>query len=163
MIKNEREYRITKAQVAKFEAALSEAMHQSRADSGREARLQQLREDSLRAQLAGLQAQVQEYDALRSGASVEIAASSLAELPRALIQARLARQLSQRGLAELLGLKEQQIQRYEATDYHSASLARLIGVARALEVTVHVQLMVPYVESADNSGTLHAPVGVPLG
>lgn len=163
MIKNEREYRITKAQATKFEAALKDALHLSRATSGRDARLQQLREDSLRAQLAGLQAQMHEYEALRSGASVEIAAASLAELPRALIQARLARKLSQRGLAELLGLKEQQIQRYEASDYHAASLERLIEIAGALEVTIHVQLMVPTFERGDSSGPLRAPVGVPLG
>jgi HTH-type transcriptional regulator / antitoxin HigA len=35
-------------------------------------------------------------------------------------------------LADRLGLKEQQIQRYEATDYASASLARVIEISEAL-------------------------------
>ena len=40
--------------------------------------------------------------------------------------------LSQKDLAEKLGLKEQQIQRYEATDYESASLSRLLEISDAL-------------------------------
>ena len=41
----------------------------------------------------------------------------VAELPATLIKARISQGLSQRDLAERLSLKEQQIQRYEATDY----------------------------------------------
>jgi len=37
---------------------------------------------------------------------------SLAELPEALIRARIAVGLTQKGLAGRLGLKEQQVQRY---------------------------------------------------
>ena len=162
MIKNEREYKITRAQAGKLEIALGEALALPRANSNREARLQQLREDSIRAQLAGLREQVREFEALRDGALVEITAASLVELPRALIQARLARRFSQKQLAERLGLKEQQIQRYEASDYESASLARLIEVVTALGATVYLQLMVPALEGGDSSGALRAPLGVPL-
>jgi HTH-type transcriptional regulator/antitoxin HigA len=40
--------------------------------------------------------------------------------------------LSQEELAAKLGLKPQQIQRYEATDYQGASLERVNAVVRAL-------------------------------
>jgi HTH-type transcriptional regulator/antitoxin HigA len=60
----------------------------------------------------------------------------LADLPRILIQARIAQGLSQTDLAERLGMKPQQIQRYEATEYMSASLARLIEIAEVLQVRV---------------------------
>ena len=46
-----------------------------------------------------------------------------------LIRARIAQGLSQKSLAGRLGLKEQQIQRYEASEYASASLARIRSVA----------------------------------
>ena len=42
--------------------------------------------------------------------------------------------LSQEDLAAKLGLKPQQIQRYEATEYQSASLERVNGVVRVLGV-----------------------------
>ncbi len=46
---------------------------------------------------------------------------SLADLPKALIRARIAAGLSQKEFADRLGMKEQQIQSYEANDYQHAS------------------------------------------
>lgn len=57
----------------------------------------------------------------------------LYKLPELLIQARLSKGLSHEKLGELTGLKKQQIQRYEQTNYASASLTRLVEIARALE------------------------------
>jgi HTH-type transcriptional regulator/antitoxin HigA len=53
-----------------------------------------------------------------------------------LIRARISKGLSQRQLAEALGLKEQQIQRYESDRYATASLRRLEEVAKALELKI---------------------------
>ncbi|MFQ5652267.1 MAG: helix-turn-helix transcriptional regulator [bacterium] len=53
-----------------------------------------------------------------------------------LIQARIARGLTQKELAQKLGLKEQQIQRYEANDYAKASLARLNQIIDVLKVKI---------------------------
>ena len=56
------------------------------------------------------------------------------------VEARVASGLSQRDLAERLGLKEQQIQRYEATEYASASLRRIREVVGALGVDLAGQI-----------------------
>lgn len=56
------------------------------------------------------------------------------EIPTRLIKARIAQGLSQKDLAGRLGLKEQQIQRHEATDYASASLSRIREVAEVVGV-----------------------------
>ena len=53
-------------------------------------------------------------------------------MPRALIRARIASGMTQEGLALRLGLKAQQVQRYEATEYESASFARIRKVVQAL-------------------------------
>jgi transcriptional regulator with XRE-family HTH domain len=58
-------------------------------------------------------------------------------LPHGLIKARIARGFSQKELADKLGLKEQQIQRYEASDYETASFARLKEIVSALEINVN--------------------------
>ena len=42
-------------------------------------------------------------------------------------------------LAERLGLKEQQIQRYEATEYASANLARVIEVSETLGLKFEIK------------------------
>jgi AcrR family transcriptional regulator len=61
---------------------------------------------------------------------------SLDALPRVLIQARIAAGLTQEDLAARLGVKPQQIQRYEASDYQAASFARLREIARLLGLRV---------------------------
>jgi ribosome-binding protein aMBF1 (putative translation factor) len=135
MIRNEREYRITKAQAAKFERALSQL-----STSGEGAQLhplvQKAQRDAVQSQLEELKEQIAEYEALRDGQCSVLSLDSLEELPQALIRARIAAGLTQRELAERLGLKEQQIQRYEATEYASADLARVNEIARALDVRV---------------------------
>ena len=60
--------------------------------------------------------------------------ASFEHLPSALIQARIAAGFTQEQLAERVGVKSQQIQRYEATDYRSASLQRVAEVIQALGV-----------------------------
>lgn len=135
MIKNEREWRITKAQAGKFEHALSQ-LATSEAVAGLHPLIQKAQRDALQSQLDELQEQISDYESLRSGRQAVISLNSLEELPRALIRARIAAGLTQRELAERMGLKEQQIQRYEATEYASADLARVNEVARALGLRV---------------------------
>jgi len=90
--------------------------------------------EALKSQLADLQRELSAYERLKSGKQKVVAMGSLEELPQTLIQARIARGLSQEELAAKLGLKPQQVQRYEATAYQSASLERVTHVARVLGV-----------------------------
>lgn len=57
---------------------------------------------------------------------------AVGDLPKTLIRARIASGITQEGLAHRLGVKTQQIQRYEATEYESASFARIRKVVQAL-------------------------------
>src|ERR1700685_3951598 len=124
MIKNERQYRITRAQADKFETAIREI--EGSAEDGRiHPKLRNAQIAALRSQLSDLRADVEEYEALKSGKRNVSLMNPFADVPRTLIQARIAAGLSQEELADRLSLKAQQIQRYEATDYSSASLARV--------------------------------------
>jgi ribosome-binding protein aMBF1 (putative translation factor) len=130
MIKNERQYRITKAQAAKFEAALK-GMSPSARD-----KLMELEQRAMQSQWEEMQTELAEYEKLQSGAYGAISVESFDELPRALVRARIASGLSQKDLADKLNLKEQQVQRYEATEYSAASLARIQEIVRALGIKV---------------------------
>jgi ribosome-binding protein aMBF1 (putative translation factor) len=132
MIKNERQYKITKAQAEKFASALASYRRDPSLDRDLHPLLRKAQEDALESQLADLESELQEYDALKAGQFSFDQLGSIADLPKTLIRARIARGMSQRELADLLGLKEQQIQRYEATDYEAASLSRIREVAAAL-------------------------------
>lgn len=143
MIKNERQYRITKAQADKLRAALAE-LSGGRGEGGDlSPLLAKAQVEALRSQMEDLDEQLYEYDELQSGRRTVLELSSFDELPRALIQSRIAAGLSQKDLAERLGLKEQQIQRYEATEYESASFERLKEVMAAIGVRSREDIFLP--------------------
>jgi transcriptional regulator with XRE-family HTH domain/Zn-dependent peptidase ImmA (M78 family) len=97
----------------------------------------------MESQLADLQAELAEYDRLKSADLSVISINSFDELADGLIKARIASGLSQKALAERLGLKEQQIQRYEAERYASASYQRLREIADALGVRIRNDILLP--------------------
>ena len=132
MIKNERQYRITRAQADRFSEALRSLETDAAHESELHPRLLSLQKDALQSQLSDLQAEIKEYEALKAGDFAFEQLKGISELPMLLIRARIATGLSQRDLAGRLGLKEQQIQRYEATDYASASFTRISEVVSAL-------------------------------
>ena len=88
-----------------------------------------------------LRSDLREYEALKAGHFEFDQLKTIAELPTMLIKARIARGLSQRDLADRLGLKEQQIQRYEASGYESASFARIRNVVDALGLDIDESLL----------------------
>lgn len=133
MITNEVQYRATKAHLEQFEEA---ARNLEAGLGSKPSKLARLELDAVLAQAGDLRAELDEYERLRSGAVSTFEGSSLAELATLLVKARIARGWTQRQLADALGIAEQQVQRYEATEYRSASLARICDVAAALGVTV---------------------------
>jgi transcriptional regulator with XRE-family HTH domain len=143
MIKNERQYRITKAQATKLEQALEQLATGGVGGTQVHPLLHKAQEDALRSQISDLHTQMAEYEALQSQTQTVLELASFEEFPRALIQARIAAGLSQKDLAERLGLKEQQVQRYEATEYASASVARVSEVIRALGIRVREEILLP--------------------
>ena len=129
MIKNERQYRITRAQADGLSRTLQSL---SRSAGETHPLIAKAQKDALRSQIEDLQGELRDYESLLSGGFRPDELQAVAQLPAMLIRARIAQGLSQRELAARLGLKEQQIQRYEATDYASASLTRIREVAGAL-------------------------------
>ena len=132
MITNERQYRITRAQAAKFSQALVALRENGGGSAEAHPLIAKAQEDALSSQLDDLQEEMREYESLRAGEFRLESLAAVDELPTVLIKARISQGLSQKALAERIGLKEQQIQRYEATEYASASLSRIREVAGAL-------------------------------
>jgi ribosome-binding protein aMBF1 (putative translation factor) len=130
MLKNDRQYRIAKVEVCQLEASLKKLMSELTANNEYLSIV-----PDLRAKLDAIRRELEEYEQLRSGRYIHRIVpkpESLEALPRSLIQARIAAGLTQKELAHRLGLKEQQVQHYEATDYASARLSRLITIAKVL-------------------------------
>jgi DNA-binding XRE family transcriptional regulator len=138
MIRNERQYKITKTQIKKFKEALEKFEKQK---SKAHPMLVKAQKDAMKSELAVLEGQVKEYEKLRSGKYKVLKDSSFDDLPIELIRARIALGYTQKQLGELVGLKEQQIQRYEETEYTSASFSRLREIINALGLDVKENIL----------------------
>src|ERR1017187_1224199 len=140
MIKNERQYRITKSQADKFADAIRRV---EKAPSSANPLVIKASREALESQLADLHSEIEEYERLLTGDVHLVEVESFQELPAALIRARIAAGLSQKDLGERLDMKEQQIQRYEATDYAGASFSTLSAIINALGVSMREDILVP--------------------
>lgn len=129
VIKNQQQYRVTRAQLRRLEQALERARA---AETNPRPALGEAVIAGLEAQIGELQEEMEEYDSLKD--RHVLVAGTLQELPQVLIKARIARGWTQEQLARKLKLKAQQIQRYESTDYRTVSFGRLLGIAAALNI-----------------------------
>ena len=129
MIYNERQFKITSKQIEILTDNLTKLSKETSSDWLRKAQI-----SALQSQLSDLKSQVAEYEFLKEGKAKYTECSDLSDLPKILIQARISKGLSQKDLADMLGMPQQQVQRYEASNYMGASLSKLINVASMLEV-----------------------------
>ena len=132
MIYSDKQFSISKGELAK----LRDALASTQARETGQAWLKDVEAAAIKSQIATLEAELSHYNLLKSGEITFAKAHSLESLPSVLVQARIAAGMSQTDLAERLGMKPQQIQRYEASNYAGASLDRLIDVSKALNVHI---------------------------
>ncbi len=128
MIRNENEYRETVIRLGEEQKRIEaqkaqlEEMGLSPADVKRAI-------DPIQSFHLQLQEEVESYQRLKRGEFAEI--WNLQGLGQLLISARIARGLTQRQLAEKLGVNESQVSRDERNEYHGVTLDR---AARILEL-----------------------------
>ena len=97
--------------------------------------------DPMRSFHLQLQEEVDSYERLKRGELPEI--QNLRGIGHLLIAARIARGLSQRELAERLGVHESQVSRDERNEYYSITLERAARILDALHVLVRSTVDVP--------------------
>lgn len=133
MIKNERQFKITRNQVRQFELILAQLTTEFQTSGDLKLKMQI---DALETDVSKLNAEINEFERLKSGAVKVISANSFHDLPDVIIKARIARALTQKDLALKLGMKEQQIQRYETNNFASASFSILAKIVDVLDITI---------------------------
>ena len=144
MIKNERQYRITKAQVARFSDAVRRSRRETAATKVDHPLIHKAKTRGSTVPIEGLGGRgLKSTNCFNRETEPIIEVESFEELSVAMIKARIAAGMSQKDLAERLGMKEQQIQRYESTDYAGASFSRLAEIVKALGVSLHEAVFVP--------------------
>jgi ribosome-binding protein aMBF1 (putative translation factor) len=142
MILNERQYMITKAEIKKFQSAIENLKKKVPPEDNENEKLRhQSYLGSLNGQLEELLEQVEEYENLKARKIHRLECKSLEELPEALIKARIFRGLTQEQLAEILNVKEQQVQRDEANMYANSSFTKILKVQRALDIEIREEVI----------------------
>lgn len=129
MIKNDKQYSITKSKREEFIKSLNTLQTEDTNDE----LLNQIMKDSIASQIETFDREIKEYENLKNDRPA-IIVSSIEKLPEVLIKARIVNGLSQNDLAKKLDLKEQQIQRYESNNYESANFERILSIANSMGI-----------------------------
>ena len=152
MITNELQLRVTKAALRNFEAAL-QAQYE---DETLGALTREVNTDAIQGELEILRRQVALYEQIKEG-EITTLTLSFHDLAEALALARVAAGLTQKELAEQVGFKEQQIQRYEANDYAQASFARMQEIVAALDCDISLDVTLPTNSGRAQTVTRNSP------
>jgi HTH-type transcriptional regulator / antitoxin HipB len=138
MIQNERQYNITQTKLREFERDLADL---DPPDPNLHPRQVIGWTNSYKLTIRQLKQEIAEYEQLKSGNILTFVLGSLNDLPTTLIKARIAAGMTQKDLANKIGVQEQQIQRYEASLYSSASFDRVRSIASALNIDITQAVM----------------------
>jgi DNA-binding XRE family transcriptional regulator len=135
MIQNERQLKITKSRLEGFRNSIAH-LKASKRPQDIDLLLWKAEQDAILSTIEELEGEIKHYEHLKAGKVKTIKVASFDDVPKVLIQARIAQGLTQKDLAEKLGVREQQVQHDEEILYSSASLSRLKRVAEVLGLEV---------------------------
>ncbi|MBL7733677.1 MAG: ImmA/IrrE family metallo-endopeptidase [Chitinophagaceae bacterium] len=150
MITNDRQYKIIKSQIDNFQQSLAELEFSAKTVKDIHPKLFEIQKAAIESQLDDLIKEVHEYEDLKEGRIAIAEVNSLSALPLALIKARIANGFTQAELAERVGVKMQQIQRYESELYDTASVKTLMKIADRLSIKINADVQIKPIEAPEN-------------
>ncbi|MCB4456877.1 helix-turn-helix domain-containing protein [Leisingera sp. McT4-56] len=160
MIKNKLQYKVSISQLENFQEALKNASAMECPPEGTHPLMWKAQIEGMKSQITTLKREISEYEALASGEIQSIEVNSLEDFPKCLIMARISKGFTHKDLANLVGVKPQQIQRWEESDYYKTNFARLIEIADALEITISEK--VSFQREAKTNAKALSDVGIDL-
>jgi transcriptional regulator with XRE-family HTH domain len=132
MIKNEKQYGVTKNNLKKFQDAIRVI---SESSSSKNPLLLKLQIDSIQSQIDVFEEEIETYEGLKKGEITNVS-RGFKDLSYGIIESRIAKGYNQKQFAELLKTSEQQVQKYESENYSNISLKRLQEIVVCLDVDV---------------------------
>lgn len=159
MIKNERQFGITQKQARHFEQAIAEAKRKAVPDDT-DPVIWKAYIEGMESQLSTLEREIAEYRFLKAGNVDRIDVGSLEEFPQGIIKARIVRGLTHKELADRIGVKPQQVQRWEDADYETTGFNNFIKISEALGIHVHESIS--FRHQAKNTSDRLSELGIDL-
>ncbi|GET40614.1 helix-turn-helix domain-containing protein [Microseira wollei] len=143
MIKNELQYEVSQEWVEKFTKTLA-AMEQDEEAKRKDFLKWDASRGAIQCHLDQLNEEIAEYERLINcdkSEPIEIVVENLNKLPDALIKARIAAKMSEKELAEMLGIDENRIKEHEAKNYQTASFVEILDISFALGLEFKTAVM----------------------
>jgi HTH-type transcriptional regulator / antitoxin HigA len=137
MIKNNAQYLKAKKEYEKFKSRFDSIVEEYKSKYHDE-KLIKLYTNATESKLKELKDDIEEYEDLVSVENEIIEIKSIHELAKGIIKIRIASNISQKKLAIMMGIQEQQIQRYEKDFYYKASFERILQILESLNVEIKV-------------------------
>jgi hypothetical protein len=133
MIKNEKQYNTSKKRLAEFELTIATKQPKVLPNSKEEGAL-----NSLIRIKNDIKEEIKQYESLKHKGIPLRRKVSVAQLPNILIEHKIAKGLTQKQYSAILGIKEQQLQRYEAENYSSVSFSRLLDYLEKANIKINL-------------------------
>lgn len=143
MIKNELQYEVSQEWVEKFTKTMT-AMEQDEEAKRKDFLKWDAGRGAIQCHLKQLHEEIAEYERLINcdkSEPIAIVVENLNKLPDALIKARIAAKMSEKELAEMLGIEEDRIKECEAKNYQCASFLELLEISFALGLEFKTAVM----------------------
>lgn len=131
MIKNDLQLKLSKSSLKKFQETLTN-YDQTISDDD-PLWVIEVHKTTIVGEIERLKNDIDEYERIKSGLEPPPSLDVITEIPYMLIKKRIALGWTHEDLARRLGVRAQQVQNDEATDYESASLSRLIRTAQVMQ------------------------------
>ena len=134
MIKNDKQLKITKDCLQDFR----NTKERMEADATIDPIKKKISLNSINGEILAFEKDIDEYQRLKAKQISSLHIEDFNKFAELIIKSRIAKGWSQAELAKKINVKEQQIQRYEATNYETASLARIDEIIYALKITTMI-------------------------
>ena len=136
MIKNEKQYKITRNKLAGIQEEIVRI--KSGNDEGLPAK-EKLILVSLEMMKSQMESELAEYDFLKKKRVDHLKARRISDLPSVIIEYKIHSGMTQKEFSKKIGMKEQQLQRYEAEDFRSISFKNLLKILQAIGLEIFIQ------------------------
>jgi HTH-type transcriptional regulator/antitoxin HigA len=135
MIKNEKQYKITKKKLL----GIYDEIKRIHGISEHLPAKERLILVSLKTMQDQLEIEIATYDLLKINASPLLEERSIDDLPNLLIEFKIQSGMTQKEFSEKVGMKEQQLQRYEAENFKSISFKNLLKILHSIGLKITVK------------------------
>src|SRR5882757_3652645 len=86
-----------------------------------------------------MEKEVEDYRLLKANKAKILKSRSISELPSLIIEYKIASGLTQKEFSQKIGMKEQQLQRYEAENFQGISFKNLLKILQAIGLEIFIQ------------------------